>query len=163
MFTFFLQQWHVHIPHLEQLAPASVWGPPGAGAAEGERPPGGSVSWSGSVNDFGPPGSGSVIICTDPDPSITNFKKVRKTLISTVLWLLYDFFLSLKTYKLYLQKSNKPKTYRQKNYFLLALCRMYIFYTYRYIRCVCCSSFAHRFSFVQDVHTGGERCSGSPI
>ncbi len=31
-----------------------------------------------------------------PDPSIIKPKKVRKTLISTVLYLLYDFFLSLK-------------------------------------------------------------------
>ncbi len=72
----------------------------------------------GSVS-FGPPGSGSVIICTDPDPdlrvsytppwlprhyspsnkkwsSIYQLKKVRKTFISTVLRLLYEF-LSLKT------------------------------------------------------------------
>ncbi len=34
---------------------------------------------------FGPPGSGSVIICTDPDPSIIQQKKKKKPLISTVL------------------------------------------------------------------------------
>jgi hypothetical protein len=43
------------------------------------------------LEDFGPTGSGSVIICTDPDSdldldlSIIMQKKVRKTLISTVL------------------------------------------------------------------------------
>ncbi len=41
---------------------------------------------------FGTLGSEFVIICTDPDPSI-NKQKVRKTLISTILWL----FRSLKT------------------------------------------------------------------
>ncbi len=42
---------------------------------------------------FGP--SGSVIFCTDPDPSHHHAKIVRKTLISAVLRLFYDF-LSLK-------------------------------------------------------------------
>jgi hypothetical protein len=34
---------------------------------------------------YGPPESGSSIICTDPDPSINKQKKVEKTLISAVL------------------------------------------------------------------------------
>ncbi len=42
---------------------------------------------------FGPPGSGSAIICSDPDPNPPIFhnqaRKVRKTLVSTVC----DFFL----------------------------------------------------------------------
>jgi hypothetical protein len=47
-------------------------------------------SGSGTVGSvrFGPPGSGSVIICKDleqdPDPYINKQKKLRKTLISTV-------------------------------------------------------------------------------
>ncbi len=35
---------------------------------------------------FGPLGSGSVVIYTDPDPSINKQNKVRQTLISTVFW-----------------------------------------------------------------------------
>jgi hypothetical protein len=35
--------------------------------------------------------------------------------------------------------------------------------TYLYIGCQCCSTFAHRFLSVQDVHIGCECCSGSPI
>jgi hypothetical protein len=48
----------------------------------------------GSVS-FGPPGSGfgSVIIFKDPDPSIKKQKNKEKTLISTVLLLLNDFFI----------------------------------------------------------------------
>ncbi len=52
---------------------------------------------------------------TDPDPSITQAKIVRKTLIPTVLWLLYDF-LSLK------KDANVPsKSSNQKTIFLTSL------------------------------------------
>jgi hypothetical protein len=50
----------------------------------------------------------------DPDQA----KFVRKTLIPTVLWLLYDF-LSLKTVNVS-SKSKKTKTFRKKNIFWLA-------------------------------------------
>ncbi len=46
-------------------------------------------------------------------------KKVRKTLIHTVLWLLYDF-LSLKNYVNVASKSNKQKKLRTKNDFELS-------------------------------------------
>jgi hypothetical protein len=36
------------------------------------------------IQIFGPPGYESVIICTDPDPSI-NKQNIKKTLISAVL------------------------------------------------------------------------------
>ncbi len=36
---------------------------------------------------YGPPESGSLIICTDPDPSINKKKKLRKNLISEVVLL----------------------------------------------------------------------------
>ncbi len=39
----------------------------------------------GSLYVFGSPGSGSVIVCTDPDPSHRQAKNFRKTVISTVL------------------------------------------------------------------------------
>jgi hypothetical protein len=39
---------------------------------------------------FGPPGSGTVIICTNRDPSINKQKSYKKTLISTI-------FVSFKT------------------------------------------------------------------
>ncbi len=58
----------------------------------------------GSIYVFWHPGSGFVIIYADPnldpDPSTPEAKEVRKTLISTVLWLLYDF-LSLKNDVMY--------------------------------------------------------------
>ncbi len=56
---------------------------------------------------FGPLGPGSVIISTDPN-YINKQKKVRKTLISTVLWLLFEF-LSLKTDVNVPTKSNKRR------------------------------------------------------
>ncbi len=37
------------------------------------------------------PGSGSLVIWTDPHPSVSKQKKVRKTLICSILWILYDF------------------------------------------------------------------------
>jgi hypothetical protein len=40
---------------------------------------------------FGPPGSGSEIICTDPDPSL-NKQKIEKTLISTFSGFPNDLF-----------------------------------------------------------------------
>ncbi len=64
--------------------------------------------WKTSVVDpdpycFGPPGSGSVIFCTYPDldlnldliPWHQQVQKIRKTVYSNILWLLFDF-LSLK-------------------------------------------------------------------
>ncbi len=51
---------------------------------------------------FGPPGSGSVIICTAPDPD-SSINKQKKILISTI------FFTSLKTYVYIPSKRNKPK------------------------------------------------------
>ncbi len=49
---------------------------------------------------------------SDPDPSIIKFKIVTKTLIFTVLWLLFDF-LQLKNDEKVPSKSNM-----QKNFFL---------------------------------------------
>ncbi len=76
---------------------------------------------------FRPPGSGSVIICTDPNPSINKQKygihqqaknpseskpKSSKTLISTVLWLLINLLpVSLKTDVSLRYLSNKQKTF----------------------------------------------------
>jgi hypothetical protein len=50
---------------------------------------------------------------TDPDPSIIKPKKVRKILISTALWLIYDF-LSLKNDVNVVSKSNKQKYFEKK-------------------------------------------------
>ncbi len=47
---------------------------------------------------FGPPGAGSVIICTYADPSIIKENR-RKTLIFTVLWLLCDFIKVWRSYQ----------------------------------------------------------------
>ncbi len=62
---------------------------------------------------FGPPGSGYVIIFTgpdlDPDPSIYK-QKSRKTLISAILWLLFDV-LSLKTDLNVPSESNKQNNF----------------------------------------------------
>jgi hypothetical protein len=67
-----------------------------------------SFSCSG-FRSVGPPGSRSVIIWKDPDPSIIKQKKVRKTMNSTILRLLWDF-LSWKT------DANVPsKSIKQKN------------------------------------------------
>ncbi len=72
---------------------------------------------------FGPPGSASeaVIISTIRIRILFHkqAKKLRKTLISTVLWLLYDF-LSLKNDVNVPSKRNKHKNLEKKNYFLLA-------------------------------------------
>ncbi len=60
---------------------------------------------------LGPPDPNPLVRDTDPDSSIIKQKKVRKTLIPTVLSLLllqYDF-LSLKIYVNVPSKSNKPK------------------------------------------------------
>ncbi len=56
---------------------------------------------------FGPQGSGSVIICTDPDPSV--IKQNRKNL--DLYLLIYDFFMTF-----YLDDVDVPsKSIKQKN------------------------------------------------
>ncbi len=55
-------------------------------------------------------GPGSVIIFKDTDPSIIQAKKFRKTLIFSILWLLYDF-LSLKNDKYVSSKCKKAKKF----------------------------------------------------
>ncbi len=53
----------------------------------------------------------------DPDPSIIKQKRVRTTLIPTVLWLLSDF-LSLKNYVNVASKSNKQKNLKKIKFVL---------------------------------------------
>ncbi len=68
---------------------------------------------------FGPPGSGSISTRYESGSSCGSFynqaKMVRKTLISTVLWLLYDF-LSLKNDVNVALKSNKQKNIKNTNF-----------------------------------------------
>ncbi len=75
---------------------------------------------------FGPFKSGS-LFCTDPDPYFlririlpTTSKKINKTLISTILWLLFDF-LSMKTDVNVPSKSNKQKKLWKKKYFFVGI------------------------------------------
>ncbi len=67
---------------------------------------------------YGPPESESWSISQrydpDPDPPIIEAKIVRKTLIPTVLWLLFDF-LSLKNDVNIPSKSNKQKTFKRRS------------------------------------------------
>jgi hypothetical protein len=59
---------------------------------------------------LGVPDPDPVVRRTDPDPALDHQAKiVRKTLIPTVLWLLYNF-LSLKNYVNLASKSNKQKS-----------------------------------------------------
>jgi hypothetical protein len=60
------------------------------------------------------------LFCTDPDPSINKQKKVRTTLISTILWLLFHFFdfLSIKIDVNVPSKSNKQKILKQNVFFV---------------------------------------------
>jgi hypothetical protein len=64
---------------------------------------------------FESPGSGSVIICTDPPIRVlpSTSKKRKKTLIYTILWLLT--FYSLKTDKTVPSKSKKIVSYWRKS------------------------------------------------
>ncbi len=69
--------------------------------------------WDPDPYVFGPPGSGSVIICMDPDPDPSIKQKYEEQpFISTVFRLLY-VLVSLKN------KINK-QTIENKNYFLSA-------------------------------------------
>ncbi len=56
----------------------------------------------------------------DPNPSIIKQKLVRKTLILTVLRLLFDF-LSLKNYVNVASKSKNPKNLGEKIIFLVSI------------------------------------------
>jgi len=73
---------------------------------------------------FGP--SGSVIYCTDPDPSISK-QKIKENLDSyrsTVLWLLYDFFIFEEWYNINVpSKRNKHKNLEKRKFVLLAYWR----------------------------------------
>ncbi len=78
------------------------------------------------IRSIGPPGSRSVIICTDPDPdldpSINMEKKVRKILISTIFLNFFFDFLSVKTDVNVPSKSIRRKNL-EKTLFLLPSCQ----------------------------------------